>query len=50
METINIIIMVWMEYNEMNKYLCKSTTRFRKYNKINTNGELMVMMMMKTMM
>jgi len=38
METINIIIMVWMEYNEMNKYLCKSTTEFRKYNKMNTNG------------
>ena len=34
----------------MNKYLCKSTTRFRKYNKMNTNGEVMVMMMMKTMM
>ena len=29
--------MVWMEYNEMNKYLCKSTTEFRKYNKMNTN-------------
>ena len=39
-----------MEYKGMNEYLCKSTTRFRKYNKMNTNGEVMVMMMMKTMM
>ena len=38
-----------MEYKGMNEYLCKSTTRFRKYNKMNTNGEVMVMMM-KTMM
>ena len=22
----------------MNKYLCKSTIEFRKYNKMNTNG------------
>ena len=49
METINIIIMVWMEYNEMNKYLCKSTTKFRKYNKMNTSGMMMVLMMMVMM-
>ena len=49
METINIIIMVWMEYNEMNKYLCKSTTKFRKYNKMNTNGVMMTVMMMEMM-
>ena len=30
----------------MNKYLCKSTTRFKKYNKVNTNGVVMVMKMM----
>ena len=46
METINIIIMVWMEYNEMNKYFCKSTTKFRKYNKMNPSGMRMVLMMM----
>ena len=38
-----------MEYKGMNEYLCKSTTRFRKYNKINTNGVMMVVMMMKVM-
>ena len=38
METINIIIIIWMEYIGMNKYLCKSTIGFRKYNKMNTNG------------
>ena len=42
-------MMVWMEYKGMNKYLCKSTTRFRKYNKMNTNGVMMVVMMMKMM-
>ena len=35
-----------MKYKGMSEYLCKSTTRFRKYNKMNTNGEVMVMMMM----
>ena len=49
METLNIIIMVWMEYNEMNKYMCKSTTKFRKYNKMNTSGMMMVPMMMVMM-
>ena len=32
----------------MNEYLCKSTTRFRKYNKM--NGVEMVMKSMKMMM
>ena len=50
METTNIIIMVWMEYNEMNKYLCKSTTKFRKYNKMNTSGEMMMMVLMMMVM
>ena len=39
-----------MEYKGMNKYLCKSTTRFRKYNKMITNGVEMVMRSMKMMM
>ena len=34
----------------MNEYLCKSTTRFRKYNKMNTNGVEMVMKSMKMTM
>ena len=34
----------------MNKYLCKSTTRFSKYNKMNTNGVEMVMKSMEMMM
>jgi hypothetical protein len=38
MEAINIIMIIWMEYKGMNKYLCKSTIEFRKYNKMNTNG------------
>ena len=50
MEAINIIMIIWMEYKGMNEYLSKSTTRFRKYNKMNTNGVMMVMMKMKTMM
>ena len=38
MEVINIIIVIiWMEYIGMNEYLCKSTTRSRKYNKMNVN-------------
>ena len=49
METINIIIMVWMEYNEMDKYLCKSTTKIWKYNRMNTSGMMMVLMMMAMM-
>ena len=48
MEAINIIIIIWMEYKGMNKYLCKSTTQFRKYNKMNTSG-VMMMVMMKMM-
>ena len=39
-----------MKYRWMNKYLCKSITRFRKYNKINTNGVEMVMKSMEMMM
>ena len=39
-----------MEYKVMNEYLCKSTTRFRKYNKMNTNGVEMVMQSVKMMM
>ena len=42
-------MIIWMEYKGMNKYLCKSTTRFRKYNKINTNGVEMVMKLMDMM-
>ena len=44
-----------MEYIGMNKYLCKSTLEFRKYNKMNTNEVMMMVMMemhrlmMKTM-
>ena len=38
MVTINIIMIIWMEYIGMNKYLCKSTIELRKYNKMNTNG------------
>jgi hypothetical protein len=40
-----------MEYIGMNKYLCKSTLGFRKYNKMNTNEVMMEMqwLMMKTM-
>ena len=40
-----------MEYIGMNKYLCKSTLEFRKYNKMNTNEVMMMFqwLMMKTM-
>ena len=34
-----------MEYKGMNEYLCKSTMKFRKYNKMNTSGVMMMMMM-----
>ena len=36
-----------MEYKGMNEYLCKSTTKFRKYNKMNTSGVMMMEMMPK---
>ena len=49
MEAINIIMIIWMEYRGMNEYLCKSTTRVRKYNKMNTNEVMMMEMMMKMM-
>ena len=40
MEVINIIIVIiWMEYIGMNEYLCKSTTKSRKYNKMDVNGD-----------
>ena len=38
-----------MEYKGTNEYLCRSTTRFRKYNKMNTNGVMMMVMMMEMM-
>ena len=47
MEVINIIMIVWMEYKGMNEYLCKSTTRFRKYYRMNNNGVMMMNMMPK---
>ena len=49
MEAINIIMIIWMEYKGMNEYLCKSTTRFRKCNKMDANGVMMMEMMMKVM-
>ena len=39
-----------MECKWMNEYLCKSTTRFRKYNKMDANNGVMSMeTMMKVM-